>query len=73
LPMWCTSTLKISIQFQHMRTSLVQCVWESNQAKFEPARMILADSSTSFYCRGRTDLKTKSPKLVIFHAPEIQK
>ena len=45
--LWCTtgSTLKISIQFQHTRTRLVQRAWEGDWAKFEPAWMILADST----------------------------
>jgi hypothetical protein len=41
---WCTTDLKISARFQHTRMHLVQCAWEGDWAKFEPARMILADS-----------------------------
>ena len=42
--LWCTTDLKISARFQHTRMRLVQCAWEGDWAKFEPARMILADS-----------------------------
>ena len=44
--LWFPRKFKMSPQLQHTRMSLAQCVCEGHWAEFEPARMILADSTS---------------------------
>ena len=48
--LWCTRTVKITLQFQHTPVHPVQCAWESDWAKFEPPWTILADSTAMARC-----------------------
>jgi hypothetical protein len=43
--LWCPRKLKWSLRFQNTRERLAQCAWEDHWTGFEPAPMILADST----------------------------
>ena len=48
--LWCTRTVKITLQFQHTPMHPVQCAWEGDWAKFEPDWTILVDSTAVARC-----------------------
>ena len=43
--LWCPRKLELSLRFRHTRVRLAQCAWEGHWTGFEPAPMILADST----------------------------
>ena len=68
--LWCPRKLKMSVRFQHTRVRPVHCAREGHWAKFEPARMILADSTavarqnfTRFRSRGSTWVPDQTKKI----------
>ena len=43
--LWGPRKLELSLRFRHTRVHLAQCAWEGHWTGFEPAPMILADST----------------------------
>ena len=76
---WCSRKLKMSVCFQHTRVRPVQCAWEGHWAKFEPARMILSDSTavarqnfTRFRSRGSTWVQDQTKKNIRFQHTRVR-
>ena len=62
--LWCTRTVKITLQFQHTPMHPAQCAWESDWAKFEPPWTILADSTAMARCTTAQKMLAKSQNQV---------
>jgi hypothetical protein len=52
--LWCTRSVKITLQFQHTPMHPEQYAWDDDWAKFEPAWTILADSTATVARRTKT-------------------
>ena len=65
--LWCTRTVKVTLQRQHTLMRPVQCGWKGVSAKFEPAWMIL-DDSTAVARRTKTQNCWRGASLMPPHA-----